>query len=65
MVMAAERRDNPTPHGGAYSIATWMDLERWVETEKADATGVIFTEYSADGEVVFESVAKLEPEPVA
>ena len=56
--MTSERRDGPTPAGGAYSVAVWMD-ERGEVAAKDAATHCVVTEYTAEGKWLAETVAVL------
>ena len=54
--------EGPTPAGGAYAIAVFMDDHgRAVDKEQATRVGV--TEYTAEGERIQETWAYLCPEP--
>jgi hypothetical protein len=46
--MTSKRFDGPTPNGGAYSIAVWID-RRGNAVTKEEAVEVAITEYAADG----------------
>ena len=52
--MTSERIDGPTPNGGAYAIAYYMDNNR-ASVNKAIATKAEIVEYAADGEIVFRT----------
>jgi hypothetical protein len=54
--MTAERHDGPTPHGGANSIGVYVNLDTMEEVERSVATGIVVTEYTADGEFLFETI---------
>ena len=56
--MTSERRDGSTPNGGAYSIALWLD-DDGNETEKANATRVIISEYAEDATLLMQTFAVL------
>ena len=56
--MTSERRDGPTPAGGAYSEAVYMD-DHGELCEKEVATQVWITEYDADGKWLGETVGNL------
>lgn len=49
-----ERRDGPTPSGGAYSIASYFDADGNA-VQKADAVNVSIVEYAADGAQIAET----------
>ena len=49
--ITSERRDGPTPHGGAYSIAYFRD-KRGAPTTKERAASVEIVEHSAAGDEI-------------
>lgn len=57
--MTSERRDGPTPNGGAYSVAVWMN-DRGELVAKDAATQVYITEYAADGTWLAETIGRLD-----
>ncbi len=63
--MTVERRDEPTPNGGAYSLVAYVrsvDDLRVVDKDQAGA--VVITEYAADDSWIGEVVASISaPEP--
>ncbi len=56
--MTTERTEGPTPAGGDYAIATYVDLATLEEVDRDAADGMIVTEYDAGGAVLLETVAK-------
>lgn len=59
-----ERHDGPTPNGGAYSIAYFLDDHR-DPVAKDEATAMEIIEFDADGEQVHRTyMAKPKPDPV-
>jgi hypothetical protein len=46
--------------GGVRTMLVYMDLEAWVEVDKDKATGVLITEYDADGKQLAETVMVLD-----
>ena len=56
--MSSERLQAGTQENAAYTIAQYMDLERWVSVANEDATGVVLTEYDAAGRQLCETVAQ-------
>lgn len=57
--MATERREGPTPHGGAYALATFLNLKTFTEVEREDADGLVISEYAEDGTLIWETVGVL------
>lgn len=57
--MTAIRTEGPTPGGGDYTIAVFVKLDGLVEVDRADADGLIITEYTSDGAVVHETVGEI------
>ncbi len=57
-----ERRDGPTPHGGAYAIARFID-DAGNPTTKDQATQVEICEYDQAGECIFRTYGRL-PRPM-
>lgn len=58
--MAVERADGPTPNGGDYSEAIWLDADS-EPCSKELAVHVEITEYKRDGTVVGRTYADLQP----
>jgi hypothetical protein len=58
--MTSERTDGPTPAGGAYSVAVYLD-DDGREVEPSAATRVLVTEYDADGGWLAETIGEAEP----
>jgi len=58
--VAAERVEGPTPAGGAYAVAVFMD-EDGAEVGKAEATRVKVVEYDSSGARLAETHAVLSP----
>jgi len=56
----SERREGPTPNGGAYSIAYFRD-ERGVPTTKDRARSVEIIEYGVEGEAIHSTIGYLNP----
>lgn len=54
----SERREGPTPNGGAYSIAYYRD-ERGVPTTRDRARSVEIIEYNVDGEPMYSTIGYL------
>lgn len=54
----SERIDEPTPNGGAYSIAYFRD-GNGNPTDKENAASVEINEYTADGHCIFTTYATL------
>ena len=48
------RKDGPTPNGGAYSIAYYLDKDR-APTDPKDAVFVIICEYDENDNLLFET----------
>lgn len=63
--MTAERIDGPTPAGGDYSIAVWVDLSTMNAVDRDKADGVVITEYDSDGTQINETVGSIPPPAVA
>ncbi len=61
--MAKTRKDGPTPAGGDYSVATYLD-SNLVEVEETAATYAAIAEFLADGSMIAETFVLLK-EPVA
>ncbi|MDI6893804.1 MAG: hypothetical protein QME70_04190 [Bacillota bacterium] len=57
-MVKVERKDGPTPAGGAYAVAVYMDDEENV-VDKSVATRVVITEYDERGERLRETWAYL------
>ena len=55
-----ERKDFPTPAGGAYVVADYLDADMQ-PIDKRRATRVRVVEYAADGSVVHTTVATMSP----
>jgi hypothetical protein len=53
-----ERHEGPTPSGGAYSIASYLDADG-NPAAKADAARVLIAEFDANGEQIAETVGTL------
>jgi hypothetical protein len=49
--ITSEKKDGPTPNGGAYSIGYYMNDEG-MNVPKDEATQIIIKEYSADGIII-------------
>jgi hypothetical protein len=62
--MTSERRDGPTPAGGAYSEAVYMN-DAGERVAKDAATEVWITEYAVDGTWLGETIAAISPELTA
>jgi hypothetical protein len=58
--MTSERVDGPTPNGGDYALAT-STLATWQEVDKAHADGIVISEYTEDGAMIFEMVGMIGP----
>lgn len=56
----SERREGPTPNGGAYSIAYYRD-ERGVPTTRDQARSVEIIEYDVEGEAIHSTMGYLNP----
>jgi hypothetical protein len=56
--MTSERQDGPTPAGGAYSEAVYMN-DAGELVAKEVATRLIITEYAADGTWLAETIGRL------
>jgi hypothetical protein len=54
-----ERRDGPTPNGGAYSTAQYSRTH--VPCAKEDATEVEIIEYTADGQEIMQTYGTISP----
>ena len=48
------RKDGPTPNGGAYSIAYYLDKDR-APTDPKDAVFLIICEYDKNDNLLFET----------
>lgn len=59
--MTRERTDAPTPGGGDYSIAVFVDGATMNEVDKAVADTIIISEYLTDGTFVRETVGTWTP----
>ncbi len=53
--MKYERINEPTPSGGAYSVARFYDQDGNL-VEKADAYKVVITEYTKDDKWIFDTI---------
>lgn len=58
-----ERRDGPTPNGGAYSTAQFSkgDGTTWETCSKEVATRVEITEYTADNQAIMRTYGIIRP----
>lgn len=59
--MTTFRIDGPTPQGGEYVMVTYVKTETLAEVDKADADGVMVTEYSHDGKWLGETIGAFTP----
>lgn len=57
--MTSVRTDGPTPNGGDYTLAVYVNLETLVEVDESQATGMVVSEYTDSGELVSETVASI------
>jgi YD repeat-containing protein len=53
--MAAVRTQGPTPNGGAYAVASFMDADG-NPVEQADATQLVIVEYDSADRMLAETV---------
>ena len=56
--LATERVEGPTPHGGAYAIATFLNDKNEAVT-KALATRINIVEYDAGGQEIFRTYSDM------
>ena len=57
--MIKERVNEPTPNGGAYSEAVYLD-NKWQPVEQMDdADIIVISEYTKDGELIKETYCRI------
>lgn len=60
---SSERREGPTPNGGAYSIMYYRDADG-TPVEKSEATQAEAIEFNAADEQIFRTYLKLKSDTV-
>lgn len=57
--MIKERVNEPTPNGGAYSEAVYLD-NKWQPVEQmGDASIIVVSEYTKDGKLIKETYCRI------
>lgn len=59
--MTTERTDGPTPAGGEYAVATYVELATLNEVDKARADGIVVAEFDGDDKMILETVGGFDP----